>query len=295
MGGRMRTFDRRSSPQVESSESKEKLTEEPLLGSQTGESVLLQEELPAKEKKSSFGFKQWFLSLLLLAGLCSLYFVYEWQRHPRLFVPVPLPEQVSLHPLVTLGFNDSSFFREWKEHIFSGKTFYRIETIEKGEKVLYATSHGTSSVLFKQVDVGLSEHPFLTWEWKAIRFPSKKQNKVLAARSDNDFVARIYVVFRRRIPLSSDVIQYVWDDHFPVGASVSSPFARGNKVIVVRSGPTTPPGTWLAEKRDLVADYQKLFGKAPRGNVMAIGLMSDSDNTGTESEAYFRRLAVQKP
>lgn len=294
MGGRMRTFDRRSSPRVEFSESQEKLTEETVSESQAGENTTLQELSPKKEK-SPFKFAQWLLPFVLLAGLCSLYFVYEWQKHSKLFVPIPSPEQISLRPLVTFEFQDPSFFQEWKEHVFRGRTLYQIETIENGEKILHATSHGTSSVLFKQVNLGLSERPFLTWEWKAIRFPSNKQNKVLAAKSDNDFVARIYVGFRGRTPLTSDVIQYVWDDHFPVGASVGSPFARSNKVLVIQSSQTAPPGTWIAEKRDLIADYRKLFGKSPHGNVIAIGLMSDSDNTGTESEAYFRRLFIQKP
>ena len=283
----MRTFDRRSLPQVESSESQEKSTEESAAS----------EKLLPKEKKDTTHFKSWLIPLLvfaLLTGLCFYLYFYEWQRHPKSSVSIPLPGQVALYPLVTIQFNDSSFFREWKEHVFNGKTSYRIEMIENSEKVLHATSHGTSSVLFKQVDVSLSKRPFLTWEWKAASFPSKKQDKVLAARSDNDFVARIYIAFRGRIPLSSDVIQYVWDDHFPVGTSASSPFARSNKVLVIRSGQTPPSESWVAEKRDLVADYQKLFGKNPHGNVMAIGLMSDSDNTGTESEAYFRRLSIQK-
>ncbi len=290
----MRTFDRRALMKPVHFKSQEKLQETLVPANQSGEGVVVA-ELPQEEIKKSSPFKKWFLAFFLIVGLGLIYFVYLWLSHPRPFVSIHIPEQVSLQPLINLEFKDTSFFSEWREHVFHNKTVYKIEAVENNEKVLHALSHAASSAFFKEVNISSSERPFLTWEWKAVRFPSNKQNKVLAARSDNDYVGRIYVAFRGRTPLSSDVIQYVWDDYFPVGTTGGSPFARSNKVFVIRNGPATSPDGWTAEKRDLVADYQKLFGKAPHGNVMVIGLMSDSDNTGTESEAYFRRFSIQKP
>ncbi len=287
----MRTFDRGSSMKPMRFESHEKLQGAIIPATQVEESIAVAEP-PQKEFKKFPPFKKWFLSLIVIMNLGFAYF---WLSHPKTFVSVHLPEQISFQPLMNLEFKDPSFFSEWREHVFHNKTVYKIETIENNEKVLHALSHAASSAFFKEVNISSSERPFLIWEWKAVRFPSNKQNKVLAAKSDNDYVGRIYVAFRGRTPFLSDVIQYVWDDHFPVGTTGGSPFARNNKVFVVQSGSATPPDGWAVEKRDLVADYQKLFGKAPHGNVMVIGLMSDSDNTGTESEIYFRRLSLQKP
>ena len=92
----------------------------------------------------------------------------------------------------------------------------------------------------------------------------------------------------------SDVIQYVWDDHFPEGVYVESPYSKRVRILVVRSGRTANQDGWVAEKRDLVKDYEMLFGKQPRGSLLAIGLMSDSDNTGTVAEALYRHFAIEK-
>ena len=261
---------------------------------ETQEAVAIAEEQQPVRGIQSRWLKPRFF-LLLFLGLGFLGFLYLWQGHFRRPVSLMMPGEVALRPLIKVEFKESSFFQEWKEHLFSKKTVYTIETVENNEKVLHAVSHGASSVLFKQVNVGLSERPFLTWEWKAIRFPSNKKNEALAAKSDNDFAARVYVAFRGRNPFLSDVIEYVWDDHFPEGTFVSSPYLGSTKIFVIQNTGTNPAEKWIAEKRDIVRDYQKLFGRLPRGNVSAIGVMSDSDNTGTEAEAYYRRLSIQKP
>ena len=59
----------------------------------------------------------------------------------------------------------------------------------------------------------------------------------------------------------------------------------------VQSG-TDEKGEWVLEKRDVVSDYEMLFGKAPSKDVVGVGLMVDSDNTETEAEAYYRRITV---
>ena len=64
---------------------------------------------------------------------------------------------------------------------------------------------------------------------------------------------------------------------------------------MVQHGRADSGGGWTVERRDLVQDYKMLFGRAPRRDVVAVGLMSDSDNTGTVSEAYFRRLILEQP
>ncbi|MBI3999670.1 MAG: DUF3047 domain-containing protein [Candidatus Omnitrophica bacterium] len=255
-------------------------------------------EIPAQQRRKWFAPLVVVVSLFLILGLIGAFFFYTARNGSSPPFLSPPPDQASFRSLATFELSaGQAFFQEWKEHIFHKKTVYKIETDENGENFLHATSHGASSVLFKQMNIKPSEHPFLTWEWKAIRFPSNKQNKTLAAKSDNDFVARVYVAFRGQnllSPLSSDVIQYVWDGHFPEGTHAASPFSKRTKIFVIRSS-SEVLGAWMVEKRDLVKDYEMLFGKPLRGSIIAVGIMSDSDNTGTDSEAYYRRLAIGKP
>ena len=55
--------------------------------------------------------------------------------------------------------------------------------------------------------------------------------------------------------------------------------------LVVDSGPEHL-GTWRVHQRNLVADYERAFGEKP-GPLMAIGKMTDADNTRASAEAWY--------
>ena len=175
MGGNMRTFDRRSLMQPMHFQSQNRSQETLVPLDQSEDSVAVAEPRQ-KEIKQPSPFVKWFSVFVLLVGVGFFYFVYFWPGHPKPFAPLHIPDQVSLQPIVNLEFKDASFFSEWREHVFHNKTVYKIETAENNEKALHAFSHATSSAFFKEVNISLSERPFLTWEWKAVRFPSNKQN-----------------------------------------------------------------------------------------------------------------------
>lgn len=235
-----------------------------------------------------------FLTIILLSLIAAGVFFYL-KIHTSFSSSPPLSEEVLLEPLIRFPLNEINFFTEWKEHVFHGRTTYKIEQEADGSKILHASSQGSSSFLYKEMNVPISNRPVLSWKWKAIQFPSNKENKVLASKSDNDFAVRVYVGFKGKTPFTPDVIQYVWDDYFPEGTSAESPFLKGTKVFVVQSGKPIATKEWVFEKRDLIRDYEMLFGKKPKGNIGAIGVMSDSDNTGTFSEAYIRDILIERP
>ena len=92
----------------------------------------------------------------------------------------------------------------------------------------------------------------------------------------------------------SDVIEYVWDEIFPVGTAVSSPYSHRIKLFVIRSGaPSLENDGWQEEDRNIHQDYRQLFGKDPGRPVGVVALMSDSDNTGTASAADFSEFTLK--
>ena len=232
---------------------------------------------------------------LVFLSAAGIFVFRRYFQNQTSFTSLSSSEQVAVIPWIHLEFNDSTFFKDWHEHAFHEKSNYQIEFNEHGEAFLHASSETASSVLLRQVNVPSSERPFLTWEWKVMRFPSNKKNQKLGAKSDNDFSARVYAIFGGGLPFNSEVIQYVWDDHFPEGTFASGAFSAKTKIFVVQSRKMNPGSGWISEKRDLAMDYRELFGKPLKGNLAVIGVMSDSDNTGTQSEAYLRRLEIQKP
>jgi len=197
---------------------------------------------------------------------------------------------------VDFVFNSPASIKDWRERSFHGKTQFEIKKEPKtGENALRAYSKSASSALFKEMDIDISKRPILVWEWKVLKFPTGKKNQALAAKKDNDYGARVYAVFKGDMPFQQDIIQYVWDDHFKEGEHADSPFLKKVKIFVAKNGPLDPSGKWIFERRDLAKDYRTLFGKKPERNLVVIGMTSDSDNTKSESEAYFRRIAIEFP
>lgn len=257
--------------------------------------------------------------VFLLSGLAAAGLFYT----STIFFKLPEPfsviekDRTDLPSLVSFPLAKPLTAHGWKEHSFHDKTRFDVRADASGsaaavvdgsgavvvdgkETFVQATSLKSSSALYRGVKLPVSGHPHLSWEWNVTRFPSNKQNKVFASKQDNDFGARVYVVFGSRTPLASEVIQYVWDDHFPEGTSTESPYSKKVKMLVIQNGPLKSgskavDGKWVAEDRDLEKDYEMLFGRKLKRPLTAVGFTSDSDNTKTDSEAYFRRFAVKMP
>jgi len=60
--------------------------------------------------------------------------------------------------------------------------------------------------------------------------------------------------------------------------------------VAVESG-NTRSGEWHAEERDIFVDYQNLFGSDP-GEVRAIAIMTDTDDTGGEATAWYGDITL---
>jgi hypothetical protein len=80
-------------------------------------------------------------------------------------------------------------------------------------------------------------------------------------------------------------LMYVWCNHRPVESVIVNPRTDRIQKIVVESGPHQLQ-RWLDYERDIRADFEKAFGEAP-GPLVAIGLMTDSDNTRTNTRAWY--------
>jgi hypothetical protein len=71
-------------------------------------------------------------------------------------------------------------------------------------------------------------------------------------------------------------------------------FTKRIRFIVLQSG-TARLGTWVAQKRDVSADYQRLFGDESDGRIPAItgvAVAADADNTHGHALAYFGDIAL---
>lgn len=87
---------------------------------------------------------------------------------------------------------------------------------------------------------------------------------------------------------------YVWDAHLAPGTLVENAFTRRVRFIVLR-GPESALHTWLAERRDVAADFMRLFGDeaAAPPPLVGISVGADADNTQSRSLAYVDEIDLR--
>ncbi|HSC62554.1 MAG TPA: DUF3047 domain-containing protein [Caldimonas sp.] len=95
-------------------------------------------------------------------------------------------------------------------------------------------------------------------------------------------------------PVPTATVCYVWDAKLPVGTTLDNAFTRRMRYIVLESG-TDRLNKWVAEKRDVGADFLKLFRDESTvvPPIVGIAVGADSDNTQSHSVAYVSSIALE--
>lgn len=196
-----------------------------------------------------------------------------------------------IEPIKSFTFPAPDCLKEWDEKVFKGKVTYEVRS-ENGQSYVSALSDASASALYYQVKVDAkTKYPVVRWKWKAEKFPVKKFEENLDKENEDDFAARFYVIFPALFITNSRVLEYVWAEKLAVGATGTSPYSKNIKLIVLRSG-KDEFNQWLSEERDVVADYIKMFGRAPDYNIGAIAFMTNTEHTQGTAEAKYDDIEI---
>ena len=188
----------------------------------------------------------------------------------------------------SFSFSQSDSLEEWNEKILNGHTSYTIED-KDGESYVHALSNNACSAMYYQVKLDVNRHPFLSWKWRVVVFPDKPCPDNLCSKAEDDYAARMYVIFPAIFFANSKALEYVWANGSAPGTIVSSPYSANIKVIVVESG---EKGEWASEERDIYKDYVEAFGAKPTLKIGAISFMCDSDSTKSRAETLFADINI---
>ena len=95
-------------------------------------------------------------------------------------------------------------------------------------------------------------------------------------------------------PVPAATVCYVWDAKLAAGTTLDNAFTKRMRYIVVRSG-NQRLNQWVAERRDIGADFLKVFGNESDTvpPVIGIAIGADSDNTKSHSIGYVTGIALQ--
>ena len=181
----------------------------------------------------------------------------------------------------------------WKGQNWGTPTYDFTVVDDEGVRALNLKSKNEGSTVSKDVKgkVDLRETPILEWKWKMVALP-KGANSCL--KTADDQAGQVFVVWPR-FPeaVRSRILGYVWDSTQPVGHTCKSEKTGTVTYIVVRSG-TAELGKWLTERRDVRADFKKVYGEEadPPG---AVSIAIDSNDTNSYAEALIGPITFKRP
>jgi hypothetical protein len=181
----------------------------------------------------------------------------------------------------------SSLPSGWKARGGEGQPTYRIKADAGGNRYLAALSQGSDVQLGTEVQIKTEETPILTWRWRVGELPRGGNERNLKTL---DSAASVYAVFGSR--LLPRIVKYVWSTSLPAGSSFKHPNSGRMAIIVVNTGADSL-NQWLTVSRNLVDDYKKAFGSNP-GNLIAIGVKTDSDSTRSTAQADYDDIRLTR-
>lgn len=197
----------------------------------------------------------------------------------------------------------------WRHHHLSGKqaTKYVYAHVD-GRDAMAVTAVSSASLLRQKVRIAPDELGRVKFSWKV---PELIVQADLAGRDTADSPVRILLAFegdRSRFsaknamlselshaitgePLPYATLMYVWCNTRAPGSVIFSPRTDRIRKLVVESGAKNL-NQWLDYERDIRADFEKAFGEPP-GALVGIGIMTDSDNTRSTTQAWYGQLRLE--
>jgi len=203
----------------------------------------------------------------------------------------PAAENQTIDLIDVTGFSSPSpetFLDDWKIKTGSsgaGQTEYRLVVDEERGYVIQATAQASFAGLTRRVAIDPALYPLITWSWKVSATINAAK---LSEKNGDDSPARLMVSFGRDFSkggMPEASLCYAWSSTEPEGSVIVNPYTRDVKVIVVASG-GEKVGLWQQYRRNLVDDYRLAFGGEP-GEVRAITIISDTDNTKEQLKAWY--------
>jgi hypothetical protein len=198
----------------------------------------------------------------------------------------------------------------WRLHVTRPDrpvTGYSLTRIDN-RVALHAQSQAGTSGMRCDVDIDPVQRPWLRWEW---RVDQVTPEATVADDDQDDCPARLVLGFagdtsrlslRDRLfadqvelftgePLPFATLCYVWDGQAAPESVLPYPRSTRIRYLVVESG-SAGTGQWHAYRRNIVADFQRVYGETP-GRLMGLGVLTDSDDIKNTAEAWYGDLVIE--
>jgi hypothetical protein len=206
----------------------------------------------------------------------------------------PLEEE----PSAEVGF---SGWYPWTLLPTKKKTRYRLKPYQ-GKTVLHADAKASASGMVFRLKPKKLHYTNLSWSWKALGTIESADNSlshsddaplrlVLGFDGDKSKLSlkeqiafeMAYLISGQQLPYAT--LMYIWGGNHRIDEVLTSKHTSRVKMIVVDSG-NEHLGHWRHHQRNITEDFKKAFEENP-GGLIALGLMTDTDNTKSEVQAIY--------
>ena len=197
----------------------------------------------------------------------------------------------------------------WQTYHLPGKKRTRYSKVQMdGRDAMLAVANSSASMLRKKIRLNAKDLQQVKFSWKV---PQLIDTADVALRETDDSPVRIVLAFEgdrskwstknamlselshaitgEELPYAT--LMYVWSNQSAPGTVIHNPRTDRIRKIVVESGGKNL-NQWLDCERDIKADFQRAFGEAP-GALVGLALMTDTDNTRSQSKAYYGPVSVR--
>jgi hypothetical protein len=199
-------------------------------------------------------------------------------------------------------------WRVWTLSKFKKATEYRLVD-DSGRIVVKASARASASGLVHPIKLDPGMYPLLSWRWKVDELIPTADN---TRKNTEDSPVRVVVSFAgdtASLPLEERVffdnirlvtgqqlpyatLMYIWENRASTDSVIPNRHTSRIKMIVAESG-RDKLGAWQEVTRNVVEDFRRAFGETP-GEITAVGIMTDTDNTGEQAHAYYGDILFQR-
>ena len=199
-------------------------------------------------------------------------------------------------------------WRRWTLSKFKKPTHYKLVEYN-GRTVVEAKADGSASGLVHRLDIDPNDFPYLAWQWKTTALIKTADNRtkqfedspvrvVITFAGDTDalpmdermFSDNVRLLTGQKMPYAT--LMYIWENRAPVDTVLPNLHTSRIKMIVADSGDGNV-GQWQERLRNVVEDFKKAFGEEP-GRITSVAVMTDTDNTGESTLAYYGDISFRR-
>jgi len=174
----------------------------------------------------------------------------------------------------------------WAPHAFAGTTEYQLVEVDGRQAVEANCTDGTASGLFYREDIDLTRTPIVEWEW---RVDDTLTGIDETSRDGDDYPARLYLVDEAQIlRWRTRALNYVWASTSEPGSDWPNAFADQARMIAVAGAEDAGQG-WRTERRHVLEDFRRHHDREP-DRINAVAVMTDCDNTGQQTRAWYGNI-----